>query len=243
LTNIALDSREKLVIIPDVHNDYQAAESIISKEKPDRTVFLGDYFDDFHDTLADAGSTAKWLAGSLEQGNRTHLIGNHDIGYMTDNPELKCTGYRQDKHEVIRKHGIAWNKLLPFCWINGGDWLCTHAGLTKEFYEQQASGKNSAAQQVLELAANDLQGIDDAGRPHAFFEAGFLRGGANPVGGITWCDYDEFVDIPGIKQIFGHTRGDTVRHRKTNDSEHYCIDTGLGHYAVYKNSMMRIRSV
>ncbi len=57
-----------------------------------------------------------------------------------------------------------------------------------------------------------------------------------------WCGYDEFVDIPGINQIFGHTPNHVVRHRKTNSSEHYCIDTKLAHYTVYQNDEMSIKA-
>ncbi len=72
-------SNEKLIIIPDLHNDYFTAEKIIKKENRDKVLFLGDYFDDFYDTLEDADNTAKWLTKSLQQKNRVHLIGNHDL--------------------------------------------------------------------------------------------------------------------------------------------------------------------
>ena len=229
---------EKLVIIPDIHNKHRVAEEIIQREDPDRVVFLGDYFDDFGDTLEDAGSTSEWLARSLQQKNRIHLIGNHDLSYMTDNPRLKCTGYSPGKHEVIRGHGIKWDRLKLFCWA--GDWLCTHAGLAREFYERQKVSRSDSVQKVLERSGQDLENIDDVGHPHAFFQAGFSRGGTSPVGGILWCHYGEFADIAGINQIFGHTRGDAVRHQKTGDSEHYCIDTQLNHYAVYQARTMRV---
>ena len=70
---------------------------------------------------------------------------------------------------------------------------------------------------------------------------GFSRGGSNVVGGPLWCDYNEFVDIPGINQIFGHTPNYTVRHRKTKNFEHYCIDTRLNHYTIYQNDVMLVK--
>ena len=80
----------KTIIISDIHNDYFTAEKIIKKENPDKIIFLGDYFDDFDDTVKDSENTAKWLVKSLKQENRIHLIGNHDLSYMTDNSNLKC---------------------------------------------------------------------------------------------------------------------------------------------------------
>ena len=108
----------KTIIIPDIHNDYFTAEKIIKKENPDKIIFLGDYFDDFDDTVKDSENTAKWLVKSLKQENRIHLIGNHDLSYMTDNSNLKCSGYKIDKHKAIKKHSIDWNKLKMHYWID-----------------------------------------------------------------------------------------------------------------------------
>lgn len=237
LSSLQLD--EKLLILPDIHNKYRKAEEIIKYEEPDRILFLGDYFDDFGDTVKDADDTSRWLADSLNTKNRTHLIGNHDLSYMTDNPELKCTGYTTDKHEVICNNKIPWDKMLLFCQVD--DWLCTHAGLSLEFYIQHKTA--DTVWEFLEKSRHDLKKIDDVTYAKIFFQVGSSRGGTDSVGGILWCDYGEFTDIPGIKQIFGHTRGNSVRYKKTVDSEHYCIDTMLNHYAIYENSTMQVRSV
>ncbi len=229
---------EKLVIIPDIHNRCDAAEEIIQREEPDRVLFLGDYFDSFDDTVEDAGNTARWLAKSLQQKNRIHLIGNHDLNYMTENPNIKCTGYSPDKHIAIDRCHIEWKKLEIYCWVD--DWLITHAGLSRKFYEWQRK-KNDTVQNVIRRARHDIVNIDDMNITKEFLQAGVLRGGINKFGGIVWCDYGEFEDIPDIKQVFGHTRGTTVRHQKTENSEHYCIDTHLGHYATYQNHTMSIK--
>ena len=228
----------KTIIIPDIHNDYLTAEKIIKKESPDEIIFLGDYFDDFDDTVNDANNTAKWLKKSLQQKNRIHIIGNHDLSYITDNPNLKCAGYRTDKHKEIKKHNIDWNKLKMHYWLDD-KWLCTHAGFSNDFFKQQCIKKLDSIQKVLDLSKKDLDKIDDGNYAHSFFQVGFSRGGSNDVGGPLWCDYDEFVDIPGINQIFGHTPDHAVRSCKTKNSEHYCIDTKLKHYAIYqKNKIM-----
>ncbi len=237
-----LDLMSKTIIISDIHNDYLTAEKIIKKENPDKIVFLGDYFDDFDDTVHDAENTAKWLKKSSLQKSRIHLIGNHDISYMTDNPNIKCTGYTTDKHRIIKKHHITWSKLLIHYWLDN-NWLCTHAGLTNDFFKQQKMQKSDSIQKVLGFSKKDLEKIDDKNYTHSFFQAGFFRGGSNMVGGPLWCDYDEFADIPRINQIFGHTKGDVIRHKKTKNSEHYCIDTGLKHYAVYQDNKMEIKSI
>ncbi len=231
---------DNLLIIPDIHNDYFIAEKIIKKENPDKIIFLGDYFDDFDDTVQDAINTAKWLKKSLKQKNRIHLIGNHDLSYMTDNPNLKCAGYSIDKHKAIKEQGIEWNKLRMHYFIDE-KWLCTHAGFSNDFLKQQSTKKSDSIQNVLDFSKNDLEKIDDEDYTHPFFQVGFSRGGSNDVGGPLWCDYDEFVDIPGTNQIFGHTPNYIVRHHKTKKSEHYCIDTKLNHYAVYRDEVMCVK--
>lgn len=227
------------MILSDIHNKHDIAEEIISRENPDKIIFLGDYFDDFDDTTNDAENTSQWLAKSLQQKNRIHLIGNHDLNYMTYNPKFKCTGYDILKHETINNNKIPWNKLKLYHQID--DWLFTHAGLSNTFYIQQKT-KSDSLQTILIRSKNDLDNLDNLNYYHHFLQIGMIRGGTNFVGGIVWCDYSEFVDIPGLRQMFGHTRGDTVRHKKSIDSEHYCIDTSLRHYAIYHNGTMTIKS-
>jgi|APSaa5957512535_1039671.scaffolds.fasta_scaffold08481_4 hypothetical protein len=170
----------KTVIIPDIHNDYLTAEKIIKNENPDKTIFLGDYFDDFDDTIQDAINTAKWLVQSLKQENRIHLIGNHDLSYMTDNPNLKCAGYRTDKHKAIKECDINWNKLKMYYFIDG-KWLCTHAGFSNDFFKQLQTKKSDSVQKILDFSKKNLDKIDDENHNHPFFQVGFSRGGSNDV--------------------------------------------------------------
>lgn len=159
----------KTVIILDIHNDYLTAEKIIKKEEPDKIIFLRDYFDDYNDTVQDAINTSKWLVKSLKHENRIHLIGNHDPSYMTDNPNLKCMGYRTNKHKVIKKHDIDWNKLLMHYWIDN-KWLCTHAGFSKDFLKQQRTKKSDFIQKVLAFSKKNLEKINDVNYVHSFFQ-------------------------------------------------------------------------
>ena len=160
---------------------------------------------------------------------------------MTDNPNLKCSGYKIDKHKAIKKYSIDWTKLKMHYWIDD-KWLCTHAGFSNDFLKQQRTKKSDSVQQVLNFSKKDLEKIDDENYTHPFFQVGFSRGGSNIVGGPLWCDYGEFVGIPGINQIFGHTPNHIVRHSKIKNFEHYCIDTKLKHYAVYDNGVVKIKS-
>ncbi|MCE2497730.1 MAG: metallophosphoesterase [Nitrosopumilaceae archaeon] len=239
----------KTLVIPDIHHRYPTAEEIISRERPDLTIFLGDYFDDFGDGPEMAGRTAKWLARSLEcdgeEGGRIHLLGNHDLHYMTGNADYRCSGYSDAKRRVIDSYGIDWAKLRLYYWIGaaGTGWLCTHAGFSNRLYAQQRRTESEPVQDVLCRAVEDLAGASDKSVPHPFLEAGRSRGGPNSVGGLIWCDYGEFVDIPHTRQIFGHTRDSKVRRKVSPDSAHYCIDTVLCNYAICEDQdVVRIKT-
>ena len=224
----------KFVIIPDIHTNFVDAEIIIEKEKPDQTVFLGDYFDSYDETDELVDQTADWLANSLAKEDRIHLIGNHDLSYITKLPYLKSSGYSEYKQHIIDKHSIPWEKLLPYCYVC--DWLCTHAGVSKQFFEQYAT---TNLYDFMTETAVDIKHINDPNYYHKFFRAGESRGGRDEHGGIVWCDYDEFVDIQGQKQIFGHTSSDHVR----SNGQHICLDTRGKNYAIFENGKMIVKEV
>jgi len=209
----------KTLIIPDIHTRYDIAESIIKKENPDKTVFLGDYFDDWDDTLEITEQVALWLKTSLANPNRIHLLGNHDLAYLND--KYPCSGFSQGKLFAIKNTKIDLSKLKHYCWV--GDWLCTHAGLSYEFFKAYRLGRS--VNEFLEYySSSELR--------HRLYNCSSSRGGRDAYSGIVWCDYEEFVDIPDIKQIFGHTCRDL---RQTKN--HICIDTRLNYYAVYDGEM------
>jgi len=203
-------------IIPDIHNKVITAELMIDQANADRIVFLGDYFDDFNDTPQIAYNTAEWLKDSLNKQNRIHLIGNHDIGYMTNGVD-GCSGWQPDKQFFVNKVGVPWEKMREYCWVD--DWLCSHAGLTRSFM----SAYNHKNLHITQFLDNIIENY-----PYRLRQASPYRGGRDSHSGIFWCDYDEFEDIPNIKQIFGHTHGEL---RQTEN--HICLDTWLKYYTLY----------
>jgi len=215
----------KTLIIPDIHTKFDIAETIIDKETPDNIVFLGDYFDSFYDSLDVTEQTALWLKDSLEKENRIHLLGNHDLSYLHPDTHL-CSGYSTGKLWVIKKVDVDLSKLQHYCWV--GNWLCTHAGLSNEFYRAYKK-ENESPNDFLQRHTLDSKLID------RLYDCSPSRGGRNTFSGIVWCDYHEFVDIPNEKQIFGHTRRN-VRQTKN----HICIDTGLQNYAIHEDGKMTI---
>jgi hypothetical protein len=118
-----------------------------------------------------------------------------------------------------------------YCWC--GDWLCTHAGLSRTFFEHWTKDDPEKQDQVTITGFLDTMLSKN---PNALFNCSSLRRGWDESSGIVWNDFDEFIDIPNIKQIFGHTHNTNVR--KTENS--YCIDAFMKKYGIYdteKNEM------
>lgn len=192
---------KRTLIIPDIHLKWEKADKIIKHEAADAVVFLGDYFDDFGDTPADAAETADWLVNSLKQPNRIHLMGNHDIHYAVPHRAYKCSGYEQAKEFAINAIMTEndWKKLPLHTWV--GSWLCTHAGFHEHFYRREFDLK----EQLRSTCDNALKVAFGGGVREEILCAGYSRGGDHPFGGIIWCDSSEFRPIMGINQVFGHT--------------------------------------
>lgn len=218
----------KTLVISDIHNKVYWIEKALAELKTkydyDEVVFLGDYFDSWHDDHWVAGNTAHWLKQSLAQPNRIHLIGNHDMPYrFPNNDSVHCPGFNSWKCKMINSilTHEDWNKLLPAYASNG--WLFSHAGFSPEFIDV---GKGPlTAPELVESAMRGLE-IVKANMPHPLFLAGSRMCEPN-MGGITWADFDDEASVyPGVKQLVGHTPGKEVRTLITPEGELSCMDTG-----------------
>ena len=239
----------RTLVIPDIHNAFARADAFIQRlaGRFDRIVFLGDYFDDFGDTPDIVLGVAKWLQHSIEQPNRIHLVGNHDLAYLRPGPFTWCSGFEPDKLRAIAPvlNRLPRDQFHAAVEIDG--WLLSHAG----FLPCYVSGHSAVS--VAVWADCLLRQLFAGGWP-SLFAAGAARGGRAPVGGITWCDWErEFLPTEGIHQIVGHTPARTVRfsalrppeavlYRRSfdqdamaglvlscdgHDSLNVCLDTGL----------------
>ena len=197
------------LIIPDVHNDFACAEAVIGRlaGRYEWIVFLGDYFDDTGDSPETARRVAEWLKRSLEQPERVHLVGNHDLAYLCPGSFTRCSGFTPEKLRAAAPilDLLPREKLRAAITVDG--WLLSHAG----FHPRHASGRTAV--ELVEWANESWRQMAAGARP-AVFAAGAARGGPAQFGGITWCDWGrEFLPTAGLHQIVGHTEGDTVRIR------------------------------
>lgn len=234
------------LVFPDLHQPEQAVidkmEKIVADEKPDKTVFLGDYFDQFGDTAGDARRTAEWLKQSLSDSKRIHLIGNHDASYLWPGPATVCPGYTDEKRSVIEDvlGRDAADKFQFHTWVDG--WLLTHAGLASCWLPEAISLADIPAWLAVEERA--AKAAFAIGQPHWFSAIGQRRGGHSPAGGLVWCDWRELeiFHVPGLRQLVGHTPGQIFRrHGQT----HICLDMIFGPrvYALINDGEISIKDL
>jgi hypothetical protein len=231
----------KIIAVGDIHHgpNIDQIEAAIEREKPDLTVLMGDYFDQFDDHPCDTYRTAKWLKESLAKPNRVHLWGNHDLPYSMP-MHFSCPGYTPQKAAVI--HAVLddsdWARFK--LWHREGKWFFSHAGLSMEY----APVNITVFSEYLEAEEKAAWRLLPSYSPHWIWSVGRARGGVALVGGLLWCDWNrEFTPIPGINQVVGHTPGRTLRVTRGDETENWCIDLsspiGVTHILAIDNDSVR----
>lgn len=212
----------KTLVIADLHNHIPHAEHWLTTQSYGKVIFLGDFFDDFGDDVADARRTAAWLRRRIEGTRDVFLLGNHDASYMfPDNPHLFCPGFSLEKSEGIAQILLPehWKRFQMMSLEQG--WLLSHAGFRPEWLQGGGLGRLAGlCDSALQRAENGL------GDP--LLGAGRDRGGPQQIGGPLWLDWQSLVPIPGINQVVGHTPGNQVREKTTPQSQNFCLDVFNG---------------
>ena len=222
-------------------------QKIVDHEKADKVVYLGDWFDEFGDTPGQARQTALWIKARQKTNPEDEWIwGNHDLPYAYPYRIVQCSGNTELKGAAINDvlQPDDWAKFKFHTWV--GPYLCTHAGLHPSHIEG-LDVKNLREHLATEekKAITALKNVER----HWFYCAGYARGGSKPFGGITWLDFNsEFVSIPGVDQIFGHTdmwgyhrtRKGHIGELHTDKSKNYCIDTHSMYYARWNGTKLDI---
>lgn len=198
-----------MLILPDLHLQWEAAQKIIDFVGADDIIFLGDFFDDFNDDPESVNEMCDWLENSVKQPNRIHLFGNHDCHYAFPAEHWRCSGYTQWKHFIVRDRidHTVWNK-FKFYHILDNTWLLSHGGLHKSNLPENIANLHTNRPAFLKEISNYLDNeIIEGHRQNSWiFCAGHSRGGFQRVGGITWCDHNkEMLPITGLSQIYGHS--------------------------------------
>lgn len=250
---IELD-HSKVLVIPDVHQDINWVEHILSKweSKVDHIIWLGDWFDTFDPKPAyGAGATAEWLKERMESTNDTFIIGNHDMVYMEAimigrNYNYICSGATKSKCEKIKKYLTKkeWSRFEPFAILNrlNDKFVFSHAGIAESLLPYVPDNDYSKSLSKLYDMAKEHM-TDKIYEYSPIFGAGKSRGGNENVGGIIWSDFN-FDHVPfkdgNYKQIVGHTGYmNTIRYI----DDDLCIDGNQSTWAIINDDEIQFESI
>lgn len=234
-----------LVVIPDVHQDWDWVESILSSYgSQQRFLFTGDYFDyrrvRAYSHLQSCDKLRYWMD---RLGDRaTWLLGNHDAQYHPLNEELGyqllSVGFNEGAADYIARN-TDWGRIKIAHAERG--FLFTHAGVG---YLEPLRGLLTP--DALAEALNRDWSAMDATNPHPYLiRAGYgVDGGGE--GGPFWHRPHEGPLLP-VNQMMGHTvqtqprmlqpeRHPTIQHWYLDCMQHYWVelDTEMVNICMFK---------
>jgi predicted phosphodiesterase len=136
---------------------------IMELEKPDKVIFIGDYFDsDDISTVEQIHNFKEIIEYKKSSGKEVVLlIGNHDYQYMDVDDEGSYSGYQPGEKAIQIKQILKENiEHLQMAHIHE-DWLCTHAGVSNAFIDKFNIDSSNIEKSLVSLSANC--GLDGSG--------------------------------------------------------------------------------
>ena len=180
------------LVIGDLHGRFDVAEEAIAGALRgvdyQKAVFVGDYLDSYTEgSERQIRTLLSVMGGSQSYPDKVEgLLGNHEISYVTE--ESICSGYDHTTQIMVNAIGCDNIKKVLKSYTYVGQYLVTHAGVSQSLLRAQ---KMTLEEYLTSGEHNQI---------------GRARGGYDPVGGLRWCDFNkEFLPIPDVRQIFGHT--------------------------------------
>ena len=243
----------RTVVIGDTHgrSNWKLA---IHQEKPDRVIFIGDYFDSFELSGVEQIDNFKQIIKYKEDNPQVEvvmLIGNHDHHYFPEVGYTGTSGYQsgispsitqvvdENRHHLQMAYGF-------------GDYLFTHAGVSPVWMDK-VFGPDDWSKENIVVDINEMFRY----KPRAFDFTGLEPSGDNATQTPIWIRPRSLMSAnkkhpKGLKkdyiQIVGHTqmrRLDLDGSDKFTGGRYYFIDTmdTSGQYLVIEDNKLRTNSV
>jgi hypothetical protein len=208
----------KTLIFPDIHTSIKVVDEILPQIKNEigynKVIYLGDVFDQFHDTPTIAREVAIWYKEKLEDPKNVFVEGNHDTIYRyPKNARIRCSGWDHYKSVAINDvlNQSDWNKVKLY--HVDQNIMFSHAGVSKGFLDYIVNlGKSDSFEYTLQNVCDKLDqwneeavGFLKMNYSHFLYEADYTRGGNSEWAGPVWCDASRFVPTPHFTQVFAHS--------------------------------------
>jgi DNA repair exonuclease SbcCD nuclease subunit len=244
---------KKTLILGDTHgrSNWKLA---VHQDKPDRVIFIGDYFDSFDIPGLDQIYNFKEIIHYKESNPQVEvvlLIGNHDHHYFPEIGYTGTSGYQSgiapSINQVIDENRHHLQMAYGF-----DNYLFTHAGISPVFMDQ-VFGENDWTIENVVVDLNELFRY----KPKAFEFNGFDGHGDNTTQTPIWIRPRSLMSAnkkheKGLKkdyiQIVGHTQMnklDLTGSDKFTGGRYYFIDTmdTTGEYLIIEDNKLRTNSV
>lgn len=228
----------KTLIISDLHG-HTTWEDIIKKEKPNKTIFLGDYVDTF-----DRNNTPEMQINNLERildykekrGNKCILLlGNHDFSYISKFGQT-CSGFNsltKRLFDTIKDRFISNVQLIYI--DNKLKTIFSHAGVSQYWLDEVACCK-----------LKDVPNLDFCSHVVEFnYITGFNTYGDTISQSPIWIRPSSLMEsyIKGYNQVVGHTPYRSIRTHETLNKETLYFCDALPHqYLVIEDGAFRIET-
>jgi predicted phosphodiesterase len=235
----------KTLIIPDIHGK-TIWRPIIAEEKPDRVIFLGDYFDAYEKiSPAEQIFNYKQIVELKEKGEIEviMLIGNHDHHYFPEIGYTGTSGYQgMGKYDL--EYAINETRQHLQMAYQMDQYLFTHAGVSQLFMDQiyGINGWNvdAVAENLNELFKYKL---------HAFTFNGRNGYGDDPEQTPIWIRPRSLMKANKKSklnekyiQIVGHTKVYKIDKLVAANNKYYFVDTfdSSNEYLTINNGHVKI---
>lgn len=191
----------KILVCGDVHCKKEVVDQALKlyqENNCDKLIFIGDYTDDWNDTVQQNLEILDYLFHLKHiMGDKLVLLfGNHDISNWIGG-EFKCSGFTNIKHEQLKFSYESAKYYFKMAHAENG-FLITHAGVCIPWLE-------------FFLKATENKKLDDEYLTKPEKVAGLLNQYQfklslfYPEDSPLWLRPTEKVDYPPFKQIVGHT--------------------------------------
>lgn len=239
----------KTIFIGDIHGR-PIWKLILEKEKPNRVVFIGDYFDSYDFSTAEQIHNFKEILEYKRSNPDVEvllLIGNHDIHYFSGMGNSNTSGYQQMGFYLINQVLEENKHELQMCY-QLDNIICSHAGIGYTFLVKNGwNGSESIEQFVNDLwrwrpgkflftaleNRYDDYGDDIGQSPVWIRPKSLMRDWKKP-----WRN--QYI------QIVGHTYQNQIDIKgKATNGRFYFIDTlgTSGEYLIYENQQFTTNKI
>ena len=237
----------KTVVIGDIHGR-TIWRDIIDQEKPDRVIFMGDYFDSFDISGVEQLHNFNEIIRFKEETDIEviMLYGNHDHHYMGVGETY--SGYQPSKqfdfNYVLREAMSKGHIQLAH---SVDDLLFTHAGVSSVWLEEHLP------ETTMETLVQDLNDLLKY-QPNAFNFTGFDPYGNSRQSGPIWIRIDALLKSnknkpikKTFRQVVGHTQVkkiDLENYAKFLGDRYFMIDAlDAGQFLIYQDKEISVGQV